>query len=52
MEVNWKLFKRFLAYGETMGEFSRSDFDLGGNYISTCIDKHSRGLFIFLNVYF
>lgn len=40
MEENWKLFKRFLAYGKTMGEFSGSDFDLGHNYISACMDKN------------
>lgn len=29
-----------------MGEFSGRDFDLGGNYISACIDKNSMGFLL------
>lgn len=41
MKDNWKLFEGSLAYGKTMGEFSGSNFLLGGNYVSACIDKNS-----------
>ena len=46
MEDNWKLFKKYLAYGKTTGEFSGSNFFLGGNYISTYTDKNPVGFFL------
>lgn len=52
MEGNRKLFKRCLAYGKTMGEFSGSDFDLGGNYISASIDKNSMGFLLKIRLFY
>lgn len=45
MKDNWKLFEGCLAYG-TMGEFSGSNFLLGGKYISACVDKSSMGFLL------